>query len=250
MKLTLQDSRLLKDSISIISELVNEVTFTVDKTKIELVAMDPANVAMVIFKMLSTCFVDYNVEDPKQISVNLEQFKQILRRSKATDTMTLELDEEKNKLNLIFRGDTVRSFSLSLLDNPEAPSRVPNLEFGVEIETNTMLFTEAIEDMDIIADSLSLIVDGNDKFIIQAEGNLSSGKVEITTDHETDIINHKGTNIKSNYSIEYLKKIIKGGKLSTTSKIYFGDNYPLKIEYKILDKLSITSILAPRSPQD
>ena len=100
MKLTLQDPRFLKDSITIISELVNEVTISVDKTKLEIIAMDPANVAMIVFKLLNSAFTDYVIEDPKQLSVSLEHLKQMLRRAKPTDTLTLELDEEKNNRNI------------------------------------------------------------------------------------------------------------------------------------------------------
>ena len=56
MKLTLNENKYLKEPILVISELVNEATFKIDKDKIELVAMDPGNVAMVIFKLLSTAF--------------------------------------------------------------------------------------------------------------------------------------------------------------------------------------------------
>ena len=57
MKLTLSDSRYLKDSVAIVSELVNEGRFKITQDAMELVAMDPANVAMVIFKLLSSTFV-------------------------------------------------------------------------------------------------------------------------------------------------------------------------------------------------
>ena len=52
MKLTLAESRLLKESIGIISDLVSEVSFKIDKDKMELIALDPANVVMIVFKLL------------------------------------------------------------------------------------------------------------------------------------------------------------------------------------------------------
>ena len=57
MKLVLADSKLLADSISIISELVNEARIKISKESLEIISMDPANVAMVIFKLLSSSFV-------------------------------------------------------------------------------------------------------------------------------------------------------------------------------------------------
>ena len=70
MKLTLAEPKYLKESISIISELVNEARFKITKDAIELVAMDPANVAMVVFKLLSSIFVEYDVQEDTELAIN------------------------------------------------------------------------------------------------------------------------------------------------------------------------------------
>ena len=85
MKLTLAEPSYLKESVSIISELVNEARFKVTPEGIELVAMDPANVAMVIFKLLSSAFTEYTVDKELEIAINMNNFKQILRRAKPND---------------------------------------------------------------------------------------------------------------------------------------------------------------------
>ena len=249
MKLTLTEPRYLKDSILIISELVNEVNLKLTKDKLELIAVDPATVALVVFKLLSSAFSEYHIEKERTIGINLDAFTQILKRAKPTDILTLELEDDKNKLQMTFKGTTTRTFSLGLLDIDEKEQKVPNLKFAAKIETNTLLFTEAIEDMDIIADNLSFVA-SPDKFTIQSEGTTSSGKVEIAND-ETTIINLiKEEQQTSRYSVEYLKKIIKAGKLANTVTLEFGQDYPLRAEYRVLDKLSLQFILAPRIPTD
>lgn len=105
MKLVMAEPRLLKESVSIISDLVNEVTFKVDSDKIEMIAMDPANVAMVMFKIVSSAFVDYKVEKPVSFSVNLDNLDQILKRVKPNDTLYLELDSKNNKLKISIKGE-------------------------------------------------------------------------------------------------------------------------------------------------
>ncbi len=248
MKLTLTEPRYLKDSILIISELVNEVNLKLYKDRLELVAMDPANVAMVVFKLLSSAFAEYSVSEEKVIGVNLINLTQILKRVKPTDILTLELDSSKNKLYIILKGVTTKRFELGLLDIDDREHKVPNLKFAAKIETNTLMLNDAIEDMDIIADSLSLQAIG-DKFIIQSEGNVSSGRVEIGTDEETNIqLTQAG--VGSRYSIEYLKKIMKGSKLTNKVVLEFGQDYPLKVCYAILDKLALEFVLAPRTPTE
>ena len=236
------------DSILIISELVNEVNLKLYKDRVELVAMDPANVAMVVFKLLGSAFAEYNIDEERTIGVNLINLTQILKRVKPTDVLTLELDSNKNKLYITLRGVTTKRFELGLLDIDDKEHKIPNLKFTAKVETNTLMFNDAIEDMDIIADSLSLQA-ANDRFVIQSEGNISSGKVEIGADDETNI-QLLQSGVASRYSIEYLKKIIKGSKLTNKVVLEFGQDYPLKVEYHILDKLALQFVLAPRTPTE
>lgn len=239
MKLTLTEPKQLTDSISIISELVNEVRLKIDKDKIELIAMDPANVAMIVFNLLSSAFAGYNVEKPQDIAINLDQFKQILKRAKPSDVVTIELDEDKNKLNIKIKGESTRTFNISLLSLVDQDQKVPNLKFPVKIQSNTLVFNEAIEDMGVVAESVSFIAD-KDKFTVKSESKLNDATVEVNANIEASEKTH------SKYSLEYLKKIIKGSKLTNDVQIQFGNDYPLRIDYTTKDKLNLAFILAPR----
>src|SRR3989344_6612266 len=144
MKLTLAEPRYFKDSVSIISDLVNEARFKVTPDAIELVAMDPANVAMVIFKLLSSCFVEYDVKKDMEIAINLSNLKQVLRRAKSNDTMTLEMED--NKFKLTFKSNTTRTFFLSVIDMEDREQRIPDLKFPATIKTTSSILNDAIED--------------------------------------------------------------------------------------------------------
>lgn len=249
MKLTLAEPRYLKESIAIISELVNEVKLNIKKDRIEIVAMDPANVAMVVFKLLSSAFLEYDVPKEQTISVNLDHLKQILKRAKPSDTLLIELDEDKNRLKVQLRGESTRTFHLSLIEIGEKDQKVPELKFPLKIETNTIVFDEAIEDMDVVSDAVSLFADAN-SFTVSAAGNISEGLVEIGKDEETSIVLDGKGPIKAKYSLEYLKKIIKGSRLADKVTISFNKDYPLKIDYTVMDKLQLTTILAPRVSEE
>lgn len=248
MKLVLAEPKFLKEPILIISELVNEVRVKFKTDSVEIVAMDPANVAMVIFKLLSSSFVEYSLAEEKEIGLNLDNLKQILRRAKPSDTLILELDENNNRLKISLRGDSSRTFKLSLIEIADSEQKVPELNFLTKIEIPTTLFDEAIEDMEVVSDAVTFTAEPA-KFTIESAGHLSDAKVELVADEETKIVTHSSIT-KSKYSIEYLKKIIKGSKLSDTALISFDKDYPLKIEYKLMDKLTLSFILAPRVAND
>jgi proliferating cell nuclear antigen len=249
MRLTLAEPRTLVDSVNVMSEIVNEVRFKVDKEKIDLVAMDPANVAMLDFKLFSSAFTEYSVDEEKELCISLDSLKAVLKRVKPSDMLTLELDEEKNKLKVQMKSDNVRTFNLALIDVEEKEQRVPDLNFAASIETTSMVFDEAVQDVDVIADAVILKVAG-DSLIIEGESNMSNVNAMISKDDETKITLNSKDEIKAKYSIEYLKKIIKGGKLAGKVKLQFGNDYPLRIDYFVQDKLNLGVILAPRVAND
>lgn len=246
MRLSLAEPKYLKDGISIISDLVNEGRFKIGPDGIEMIAMDPANVAMVIFKLFSSAFIEYDVKEEINIAVNLSNMKQILRRAKPSDTLTLELDQQ-NKLKIHLRGNTSRTFSLPLIDIEGKEQKIPDLSFPVTIETASELLNEAVEDVDVVGESVSFIADKG-TFTISSEGDLSNAKIVVKKGDETKITINTDSTIKSKYSIEYLKKMVGGSKLADNGgvSIQFNNDYPLKLEYKTLNKVQLSFILAPR----
>jgi len=247
MKLTLAEPKLLKDSISVVSELVNEASFKINKDGLELVAMDPANVSMVIFKLLSSSFVEYDVGEEVNFAVNLDNFNQVLKRAKPSDTLVMEIVE--NKLRVKLRGESLRTFNISLIDIDESEQKIPELSFGVKAEMPTRVFVEAVEDMDIVSESVAFVSE-KDKFSLSSEGRFNAAHVELTTDEELSLVMREEGKVLSKYSIDYLKKIVKGGKLTNNVSLQFGKEYPLRVDYQIMDKLMLSFILAPRVDTD
>ncbi|MBD3249482.1 proliferating cell nuclear antigen (pcna) [Candidatus Woesearchaeota archaeon] len=245
MKLTLAEPKYLKDSISIISDLVNEARFKITKDAVEMVAMDPANVAMVVFKLLSSAFAEYDVKEETELAINLGNLKQILRRAKPNDMLTMELKD--NKLSIQLKSNSTRTFSIPIIDMDEKEQKVPELEFPISIITSSAILNDAVEDVDIVADSVSLTAEPN-KFIVNAEGDLSKADIEIPDTEETKI--NAENKVKSKYSIEYLKKMIAGSKIADQVTIQFNKDYPLKLDFKEVDKVLLSFILAPRVEND
>ena len=135
-RMTLAEPKLLKDCIAIASELLQEVNLKVKPDSIELVAMDPANVAMVILKLHSTVFTEYNVGSEMTLGLNLSNLKQILKRSGSNDILTLEFED--NMVNIRLRGSTDRTFKMPVIDVDEKEQKVPQLNFTFKIVTNSI----------------------------------------------------------------------------------------------------------------
>jgi proliferating cell nuclear antigen len=245
MKLVLAETKLIKEPITIISDLVTEAKFKVNKNAIEMIAMDPANVAMVVFRLLSSAFVEYSVKDDTELVINLNNLKQVLRRIKGNDNLTLEIAESKLKLTLT--GSTIRTFSLPLIDQQEKDHREPELKFKTTIRCPSSMLNDAIEDVEIVAESVTFQSEEK-KFFVSAAGDTGKANVEIKAHDDVHI--ESSEKVKSKYSIEYLKKMIQGSKISGVVQIQFNKDYPLRLEYKEVDKIQMAFILAPRIEND
>lgn len=234
----LENPKLFSDIISIISELVGEVKIRVTKEGMSIVAIDPANVAMVIFNLPASTFSQLEVEE-ENLGVNLENLKAVLRRCSFSSALTMKTEE--NMLKLEINDKIKREFNLSLIDLDRKDKPIPSLEFSTKIEINSSDLSEAIEDCAIVADSCSFEAEPN-KFSIYAKGSLNSANLAYSSD---EVYIESPSKQKGKYSLEYLQKMIRAAKITDKTILNFANDYPLKIEFNT-PSMHLAFILAPR----
>lgn len=241
MQLKLKSPKIFTDLVSIIAELVTEVKLKVTKEGITLTAIDPANVAMVYFKLPAELFEQFDLEEDVVLGVNLENLKAVLRRCKPGSSLTL--GKEDNLLKLTIQDRIKRDFSLALLDIDTEEKDLPSWEFKSVIKMNSDSFSEVIEDCLVVSDACTFFAEPN-KFIIEAQG-LNSSRAEFTTD-EVEIYADAA---KARFSLEYLNKFTKGTKISNKVNLSFSDNHPMRIDFPT-GNVMLSFVLAPRVEQD
>ena len=72
MLLKLNNPKLFAEVIGIISELVLEVRIKVDADGMSILAIDPANVAMIIFKLPNTAFSQIEIDKREVLGISLD----------------------------------------------------------------------------------------------------------------------------------------------------------------------------------
>ena len=237
MLLKLDNPKIFSEIVSIISEMVLEVRLKVSREGLSITAIDPANVAMIVFKLPSGAISQLEVENEEVLGVSLESLKAVLRRVKTGSVLTMS--KEENELKITIQDKVRREFNLALIDVEDEEKPIPNLDFTAKVEMASIDFAEAIEDCAVVADSCSFVSEP-DKFMIQAKGSLNSFRSEFT-----DEANISAEQAGSKYSLEYLQKMVKGTKLTDKVNINFSNDYPLRLEFNT-PMLELAFILAPR----
>lgn len=236
MKVKLDNPLMLSRAVEIISELVTEVRLKVNEFGMSIVAIDPANVAMVGFKLPKSFFSSFEVGE-EVLGVNLDDFKRILKRCGTKSSLILE--KQENMLNIRIEDRILRKFSLGLINIESEDKDMPSLEFSSRVELDSQDFVDSVEDCAVVSEACSFIISEN-KFAIEAKG-LNSARAEFSGD-EAQI---NAEDCKARYSLEYLSKFIKGCKLSEKTVLNFGANHPMKMELRD-NGMELSFILAPR----
>ena len=244
-KISMSDVDLLKNSIPIISEIIDEGIFRVDQNGISMLSPDRAMVAVIELKILSTAFDEFNVKGEDYLGLNMANLAAVIKRAKSGDKIMLEKKEGGNTLKITIKGDGVRVFEIPLLDIKAEKPPVDKLAFTSKIELESKIVEEGISDADIIGDSI--VIEANPSaFRMSAKGDVSSAYLELTKQDKGLLDLKVTTNVRSQYPLDYLKKMIKVGKISEQMVLEFGNDYPLRLGFKSIDKMQLSFILAPR----
>jgi len=240
MIVKLNKPKLLADAISIVSEVVTEVKIRLLEEGMSIIAVDPANVAMVIFKIPKESFSQY--ESGSDVwGINLDDLKRVLKRASSGASLVMEQDENQLKISIFDK--VKRIFNLALIEVDSEDKKEPNLDFSCNISMDSESFSQAIEDCAVVADSCEFLV-GKDFFVVEGSGSLNSARAEFSGDDAK--VEGVG---KARYSLEYLMKFIKAKKLSERVELKFSEDHPLSLAFPG-NAMGIRFILAPRVEND
>src|SRR3989344_788205 len=240
MLLKLDDPRFFGTIINIISDLVTEVRLKITKEGMRLVALDPANVAMVYFHIPAELFSTFELEKEEVLGINLSNLSQILKRCGLGSSLLLS--REENMLRLTIQDKIKRDFSLALISVEGEERELPTWEFKSVIKMDAQAFVEVIEDCLVVSDACTFTAEQN-KFVVEARG-LNSARIEFSSD-EVEIYSDVSS---ARFSLEYLSKFMKGAKIANKVEINFSDNHPMRINFPT-GKVMLSFVLAPRIEQ-
>jgi len=240
----LSESELLRNSIPIIAEIIDEGEFKVTKSGISLVCPDRTMVSVVDFNMLSSAFDDFQVEKEISLGLNMDSLVAVIKRVRAGERVAFESDGS-SKLKITVKGNGTRTFELPLIDIKAEKPPLDQLDFHGRVELESSVMEDGITDADIVGDSVVFEADSS-SFKISAKGDVSATELKMGAGDRGLLKVESKKSIRSRYPLDYLKKMIKASKVSGHLTLMFGTDYPMKMEFNAIDKMRLGFILAPR----
>jgi proliferating cell nuclear antigen len=244
MKVTIAEPEVLITTVATAAEIIDEGIFKFGKDGISLTAADRAMVAVIDFLISKDAFEEYEVEEEKEVGLNMTNFLSLLKRARGSDKVSLELAE--NRLILTIFNGTKRRFTVPLLQltREEIPP-IDQLEFKATVTLKPEVLEDAIKDASVITDAVTFQAT-KEYFKIIAEGDVSQAELELRQGDEGLVDLQVQENSKAKYPLDYLEKILKAAKISDEVTIKFAQDYPMRIDFKYEGKARISMVVAPR----
>jgi len=245
-KAKMADARRWRNIISAIASLIEEASFTVSPTGIELRAMDPSHVAMVDFEMSKSSFDEYDCEAPTRLDVNLNEMLKFLRRIESDEPLELSFDEKTARLNIILSGKYLRNFTIPTLEIAGEKVPTPKISFNAKARVTTYFLKNAINDAYTVSDHIRFEATSV-KFVIRAAGDPGSVLIELDEGSEALLGLEVGDEANATFGLSYLNEIV--GAASTTSDIVtieFSTNMPVKLSFEMPHQEKLQYFVAPR----
>ena len=234
-------SDVLKGIIDVTSPLVNEVKFNVTSKGISLRAVDPAHVAMVDLEVESKAFEEFKA-DNMELGIDIDKLSTIMRLSSSDDMVSLDYDEESNRL-IVKIGNLVRK--MGLIDTAGMPDpKMPNINLPAKVVIKASELNQGVRASEAVSDHLALTVN-KDNFELYAEGDTDTVNLKLPKDLLVEL--NAGSKCKSLFSIDYFSNMIKSVRGEDPITILLGNDNPIRVEFNIADnKGHVTYLLAPR----
>lgn len=244
MEVEFKDADLFKRIMDTVGSLMADVSLDFTDHGLSIKAMDPANIAMIMFEGAKGLFNTFNVDKDTKLSVSLDDLNSILKLLKKEDK--LKLTDSKNRLTLDIVGKNKLHFAIPLIDENYTAQKVPQLKFSGEATLLSGLLKEAIKAGFLVDDSLYLTIEEH-RLILSARSEEKEFSEDVSINENKEIFNIKSEALtRSKYSIDYLTKFLTPLDPDKPVKLSFSNNYPLKVDYELGPNANMSFILANR----
>jgi proliferating cell nuclear antigen len=223
------------------SPLVNEVKFNITPKGISLRAVDPAHVAMVDLEVKNKAFEEYKASE-MELGIDMDKFGGIMRLSSSGDMVSLEYDEDTNRL-IVKIGNLVRK--MGLIDTAGMPDpKMPNLNLPAKVILKASELSQGVRASEAVSDHLALTVN-KDNFELFAEGDTDTVNLKLPKDLVVEL--NASNKYKSLFSIDYFSNMIRPVRAEDLITLMLGNDNPIRVEFDIAEKKGhVTYLLAPR----
>lgn len=240
-KIVYPEAKYIREIITVLGKLVDEVAFQLTPEAVIVKAIDPARVALIDIHLPQTAFLEYDVSEEITAGLSTANLSKLLKKVKKGDKFVMEVTEEQITITVESAMRRIYRFRNLEVPVPEIPEA--QLEFNVEAQLLVDVIKHAIKDAEAVGDLLEVEAPDQDTLYLRGKG-VTVTETKLTSGMPALLNLEVKEPSKSAYQLEYLKHIINLTKIAELAVIRFSSDMPLELEFS-LSEGRVKYLLAP-----
>lgn len=231
-----------------LAKISDEASFYTSIDGVEIKALSPDKTALIVVKLPSIVFEEYNVDDKESFKVASSEFNKVARRAGRNDALILELMRENNVVKVGYRDRKTgveREFYVNLSSPFAEEIGEPELELTVTVRMLSGDLKQIVRDVKVIGEE-ALFHYRDNKLFVKTTVQQKEYTCELSEGNPLAYISSTKDEVKSTYSVDVLETVLKAIASSKNVTLQFDDNKPMRIEFELIGGGSILYWIAPR----
>ena len=232
-----------KATVDAISILVEEAMFIVNQDGLSFRGTDPSHVALLDITFPKSSFERFEATT-SFFGLRIDDLKNILNSAGNNDIIELKVDD--NSFQVYISGSLKMNYKINVLDKQETNLPVPKCSYKSKISIKPAMLSRILTNLEKISEFV-LVESSSDKVQFSGKSDSGHAKINIDTNNpELDTI-QSPDGIVSNYSLEYMIKVIRSvGKASKIVNMEYDSEKPMRLDFEMSSNTKIQYYLAPR----
>jgi hypothetical protein len=238
-KLQLGDLGILKSLVNSVCNISTDFCFTIDENGFNGSGINTGHTLFYTYNLQPSVFNDFIVKDKTVVNVDCDEIKKVMSRAGSADVGYLSIVDDE--LNIIFEGDSKRSYTLRLQESVDEGLDLPKIDLECKLELPLSVIKDAIKDVELFSDQLIILEVNENKVIISGRSDKSKFNVEYI--HGEKVVGE----YRSTFDVELFKNAISQVNFTDTVTLEFGTNKPIKVISKLVtEDGNYQTLIAPR----
>ena len=243
------EARKLEWFLNTASRVVDEFKLQLQPDGLHVLAVDPANVAMIDETLDADAF-EYYEADGGVLGIPLEKVQDVVDMAEDDDSLIhIQLDEQTRKLHLQLDNLEVTCAMIDPAKLRDADD-IPELDLPARVVLEGDQFKRGIDAASLVSDHLVLGLDPDaepPEYYVNAEGDTDDAYV---AEEQEMVLDMSPGQAESTFSLNYLETVSKSIEDDDAVALLLGDEFPVKIKFSREGELHVTYMIAPRITSD
>lgn len=236
------ESSILKTIVETLMTQVEEARFDFYSDRLEVCAVDAANVAMIRMEAEAVLFDTWDLDECKVV-MELAKMREVLTLAASGELVEIIYDDVANRINVSV-GKIKRTLSPINEDNVRVPQRVPDIKLTSIAKISGIELSRAFRAAKYVGEIVHMSM-SPDQFGITVPGPTDAVDITYSKDELEELT--CSSKVNSQYSLTYMLDLVRKLDSVNLIELAFGENEPLKMNFGFHeDAIKVLFLLAPR----